>query len=72
MSAKPGNQKSTYYNVTCIEPSQKLAEKARARELNVYTMRFQDYPIVETFNAIIAISSFIHISRSEMPSQIET
>lgn len=58
------------HNVTCIEPAEKPAEKATKKGLNVCLMRFQDFPVNQKFDGIIAISSLIHISRSEMPSQI--
>jgi 2-polyprenyl-3-methyl-5-hydroxy-6-metoxy-1,4-benzoquinol methylase len=59
------------YEVACLEPAEKPAEKARLKGLNVITKRFQDYSSSSTFDGIIAISSLIHIPRSEMPLQIE-
>ena len=59
------------HQVICIEPAEKPAEKARKKGLNVALMRFQDFPVSQTFDAIMAISSLIHISRAEMPSQIQ-
>lgn len=59
------------YNVTCLEPADKPAAIARSRGLNVHATRFQDYSTNEVFDGIIAISSFIHISRSEMPLQMQ-
>ena len=59
------------YDITCLEPAVKPAEKARLKGLNVITKRFQDYSSSSTFDGIIAISSLIHISRSKMPLQIE-
>lgn len=58
------------HHVTCIEPAEKAAEKAKKKGLNVCLMRFQDFPVSQKFVSIIAISSLIHIPRSEMPSQI--
>lgn len=59
------------YEVICLEPAEKPAEKARLKGLSVITKRFQDYSTNLTFDGIIAISSLIHIPRSEMPLQIE-
>lgn len=59
------------HSVTCIEPAEKPAEKARERGLNVSLTRFQDFPVSQKYDGIFAISSLIHISRSEMPLQIE-
>lgn len=58
-------------NITCIEPAEKPAKKARAKGLNVIQTRFQDFSVNRKFDGIIAISSLIHISRAEMPSQIK-
>lgn len=59
------------HNVTCIEPAEEPAKKATEKGLNVCQMRFQDFPVSQEFDSIIAISSLIHIPRSEMPSQIQ-
>lgn len=59
------------HQITCIEPAEKPAEKARQKGLNVNLMRFQDFPINGKFDSIIAISSLIHIPKLEMASQIE-
>lgn len=59
------------HKVTCIEPAEKPAEKAREKGLTVYQTRFQDFRESQKFDGIIAISSLIHIPRSEMLSQIQ-
>lgn len=59
------------HSVTCIEPAEKPAEKARKRGLNVYLLRFQDFSAIKQFDCIIAISSLIHIPRLDIHSQIE-
>lgn len=59
------------HNVTCVEPAEKLAEKARSKGLSVSITKFQDYSESQKFDGIVAISSLIHIPRSEMPSQIQ-
>lgn len=58
------------YKVTCIGPAEKPAEKARLKGLSVNITRFQDYPIEQKFDGVLAISSLIHISRLEIPLQI--
>jgi 2-polyprenyl-3-methyl-5-hydroxy-6-metoxy-1,4-benzoquinol methylase len=63
--------KNQGHTITCIEPAEKPAKKARAKGLKVYQKRFQDFTISQKFDGLIAISSLIHISRTEMPLQIE-
>ena len=59
------------HNVTCLEPAEKPAEKARSKGLNVSMTRFQDYAAGQKFDGIVAISSLIHIPRSAIPLQIQ-
>jgi 2-polyprenyl-3-methyl-5-hydroxy-6-metoxy-1,4-benzoquinol methylase len=59
------------HRVTCIEPAEKLAERAKEKGLNVCLMRFQDFPVRQKFDRVIAISSLIHIPRSEMTFQLK-
>lgn len=59
------------HHVTCIEPAEKPAEKAREKGLKVCLTRFQDYLVSQKFDVIMAISSLIHIPRAEMPLQIQ-
>jgi 2-polyprenyl-3-methyl-5-hydroxy-6-metoxy-1,4-benzoquinol methylase len=59
------------HQVTCLEPAEKPAEKAREKNLKVLQMRFQDYHADQKFDSVVAISSLIHIPRSEMPTQIK-
>lgn len=63
--------KNLGHHVTCIEPAEKPAEKAREKGLSVYLTRFQDFTVSQKFDAIIAISSLIHLARSELPLQIQ-
>lgn len=59
------------HNVTCIEPAEKPAKKAIEKGLNVCLTRFQDFLVSQKFDSVIAISSLIHIPRSEMTLQIQ-
>lgn len=59
------------HNVTCIEPAEKPAKKAIEKGLNVCLMRFQDFSACQKFDSVIAISSLIHIPRSEMTLQVQ-
>ncbi|HEV8052377.1 MAG TPA: methyltransferase domain-containing protein [Parachlamydiaceae bacterium] len=58
-------------NVTCIEPAQALAEKAREKGLEVLVTTIQDFNSDRLYDDIIAISSLIHVSKSDLPLQIK-
>jgi 2-polyprenyl-3-methyl-5-hydroxy-6-metoxy-1,4-benzoquinol methylase len=59
------------HKVTCIEPAERPAEKAKNKGLTVHTVRFQDYSLVEKYDAIVAMTSLIHIPKIELKNQIE-
>lgn len=59
------------HHVTCIEPAEKPANKAKEKGLKVCSTTFQNFPARQKFDSILAISSLIHIPRSEMPFQVE-
>jgi 2-polyprenyl-3-methyl-5-hydroxy-6-metoxy-1,4-benzoquinol methylase len=59
------------HNLTCIEPAEKAAVIARKRGLKVFVKRFQDFYPDTKYDIILAISSLIHIQRSEIPSQLK-
>lgn len=59
------------YSITCIEPAEKAAAKALERGLKVEVIRWQDFQLKEKYDAILAISSLIHIARDEIDQQIE-
>lgn len=59
------------YQVTCLEPAEKLAEEAFKKGLEVYPLKIQDFETDLQFDCIIAISSLIHIPKVELPAQIE-
>ena len=58
------------YEVECIEPARKMAEKAKKRGLHVHTTTLQKFETDTKFDIILAISSLIHISKAEMPDQM--
>ena len=58
------------HDVTCIEPAEKPAKIAHEKKLRVNIVKFQDFQIYQKFDYVFAISSLIHIPRSEMPSQL--
>lgn len=59
------------YNVTCLEPAENLAELAIEKGLNVHTSTIQKFNADRKFDAIVAISSLIHVPKKELPHQIE-
>lgn len=59
------------HTVICLEPAAKAAARAQNKGLEVVITRFQDYMTNERFDAIIAISSLIHIPREDIPNQLQ-
>lgn len=56
--------------VVCIEPAQELAKRVEAKGLEAYTTTIQDFHSDRQFDAIIAISSLIHVPKVDLPQQI--
>jgi 2-polyprenyl-3-methyl-5-hydroxy-6-metoxy-1,4-benzoquinol methylase len=59
------------YQVTCVEPAKKLAEMAAAKGLNVYPITIQEFKTDLQYDFIVAISSLIHVPKTELPAEIE-
>jgi 2-polyprenyl-3-methyl-5-hydroxy-6-metoxy-1,4-benzoquinol methylase len=59
------------YDVICLEPAEKAAEKGRSKGLNIQLTPLQDFQTNHTYDAILAISSLIHIPKAELPDQIK-
>jgi 2-polyprenyl-3-methyl-5-hydroxy-6-metoxy-1,4-benzoquinol methylase len=57
--------------VTCIEPAQELAEKAKTRGLEVYPTTIQSFSSDHKYDSIIAISSLIHVAKADFLHQIQ-
>lgn len=57
--------------VACVEPAQELAEKVKAKGLEVYPITIQNFYSDRRYDAIIAISSLIHVSKADFPIQIQ-
>ena|ERR1700722_1115805 len=58
------------YEVTCVEPSKRLAESASQKGFKVYPLTFQNFETEEKFDCIVAISSLIHIPKHDLPTQL--
>jgi 2-polyprenyl-3-methyl-5-hydroxy-6-metoxy-1,4-benzoquinol methylase len=58
------------YEVTCVEPSKILADRARQKGLKVQTVTLQNFETKEKFDSVVAISSLIHIPKKELPAQL--
>jgi len=56
--------------VECVEPSEEMARRCRARGLKVFQSTLQNYTPQETFDAVFAICSLVHIPKSETAAQI--
>ncbi len=59
------------YHLTCIEPSQELARKAKEKGLNVHQTTIQHFHSQDHYDSIVAISSLIHVPKVDLPFQIE-
>lgn len=59
------------YRVLCLEPARKPAAQATAKGLSVQTVTIQNFQTQEQFDMIVAISSLIHVSKTELPEQIQ-
>ncbi len=59
------------HKVVCVEPAETPAKKAVEKGLEVHLSRFQDFQAFHKFDSVIAISSLIHISREEIPEQLQ-
>ncbi|HSW85986.1 MAG TPA: class I SAM-dependent methyltransferase [Rhabdochlamydiaceae bacterium] len=59
------------HKVTCIEPAQKLAERAEAKGLKVHCLNIQNFHTEHQYDMVIAISSLIHVPKIQLPLQIE-
>jgi 2-polyprenyl-3-methyl-5-hydroxy-6-metoxy-1,4-benzoquinol methylase len=59
------------YEVTCIEPSKKLAALAAEKGLNVHPITIQEFKPSLQYDCIVAISSLIHVPKKDLPAQIK-
>lgn len=59
------------HSLTCIEPAEKPAKMAREKGLNVTEIKFQDFETQKKFDYVLAISSLIHIPKSDIPAQLK-
>lgn len=59
------------YQVSCIEPAEELVKQAQKKGLKVYPTTIQDFKIDQQYDNIVAISSLIHLQKSDLPAQIK-
>jgi 2-polyprenyl-3-methyl-5-hydroxy-6-metoxy-1,4-benzoquinol methylase len=59
------------YEVTCLEPAEKLAERAVERGLAVHPLTIQEFKTALQFDCVVAISSLIHVPKTELNTQIK-
>lgn len=53
------------FDVLCLDPSDEMVKRTRAKGLKTYQMRIQDFQSDEQFAAIFAILSLIHVPKKE-------
>lgn len=63
--------KNRSYEVSCIEPSKKLAEMTAEKGLDVCPLTIQEFNTDLQYDCIVAISSLIHVSKKELPAQLK-
>lgn len=59
------------YQLTCLEPAEKLADMAIEKGLKVHKLTIQEFESELQYNTIIAISSLIHVPKKELLVQIQ-
>lgn len=59
------------YDITCIEPAERPAKKAREKGLKVLETTLQNFHTEEKYDCVVALSSLIHIPKIELPAQIK-
>lgn len=57
-------------DVTCLDPSESMVARCREKELRTIHSRFQDYSSQNKFSLVLALSSLLHVKKSEFPGQI--
>lgn len=59
------------YQVTCLEPAQQLAMRAEVKGLSVIQTTIQNFSTDQKFDNIVAISSLIHVPKTDLSNQIK-
>jgi 2-polyprenyl-3-methyl-5-hydroxy-6-metoxy-1,4-benzoquinol methylase len=59
------------YQVSCIEPAEELAKRAEGKGLRVYVHTIQDFETTHQYDSVVAISSLIHVPKSDLPAQVQ-
>lgn len=59
------------YEALCIDPSSEMIRLCQEKGLATWQGYIQNYQPEETFSAVFAILSLIHVHRDDFPSQIE-
>lgn len=59
------------YQVTCLEPAEELAKNAKKKGLRVFVNTIQEFETDHQYDIIVAMSSLIHVPKSDLPAQIK-
>lgn len=59
------------YQVYCIEPAIELAKQAEKKGLNVCATTIKDFEADLQYDNVVAISSLIHVPKSDLPQQVK-
>lgn len=58
------------FDVTCLDPSGPMISRCKEKGLKTILSRIQDYSSQEKFSIILALSSLLHVRKSEFVAQI--
>jgi 2-polyprenyl-3-methyl-5-hydroxy-6-metoxy-1,4-benzoquinol methylase len=59
------------FNILCIDPSDEMCRRSRAKGLKTIQTTLQEFQEKETFDSIFAICSLLHIPKADWPAQID-
>ncbi len=60
------------FSVLCVEPSDAMCQRCRARGLEVLKVAAENLKLNETFDHIFALSSLIHVLPEKLPRVLQT
>lgn len=59
------------FSVTCIDPAEEMVRRCRKKGLLTIKTTIQDFSTEQKFGLITAVRSLIHVSKKELPSQLD-
>lgn len=59
------------FNLLCLDPSKEMVKRCQKKNLQTLQTTIQNFSTDEKFGLIIAVLSFIHLSKREIPTQLD-